>query len=97
MDIEFTQEALGDLERLRQFLVAVGAPYADEMASDIIRGLQNLQLFPRIGLPVRRAPDPDVMRDWYIGKYCVRYLIGKDAIYVLRIWHGKEDERSRIP
>ena len=97
MDIEYTQEALDDFDRLWQFLMDASAPYADEMTSDIIRGLQNLQLFPRIGLPVSRARDPDVMRDWYIGKYCVRYLIGKNTIYVLRIWHGKEDERNRIP
>ena len=97
MDIEYSQDALEDLERLRQFLEDAGAPYAEEMTSDIIRGLQNLRLFPRIGLPVRHSPDPDAMRDWYIGKYCVRYLIGKDMIHVLRIWHGKEDERNRIP
>ena len=97
MDIEFTPEALDDLERLRQFLVDAGAPYAEEMASEILRGLQNLRLFPRMGLSVQRAPDPDIMRDWYIDKYCARYLIGRDAIYILRIWHGKEDERNRLP
>lgn len=97
MDIEYSHDALDDLERLRLFLEEAGAPYAQEMKFDIISGLQNLQLFPRMGLPVQRSPDPDVMRDWYIGKYCVRYLIGKDTIYVLRIWHGKENERNRMP
>jgi plasmid stabilization system protein ParE len=86
-----------DLERLRQFLIEAGAPYAKRMANDIIQGLQILRLFPRMGLPVQRAPDPDVIRDFYIDKYCVRYLITTEIIYILRIWHGREDERNKTP
>lgn len=97
MKIEFTPESLDDLERLRQFLVDAEASYAKNMLSDIIQGLQKLQLFLRLGLPVRQAPDPNIMRDWYIGRYCVRYLIGKNVIYILRIWHGKENERNYWP
>lgn len=50
--IEFPPESLNDLERLRQFLVDAGTPYAKRMVSDIMQGLQKLQLFPRLGLPV---------------------------------------------
>ena len=88
---------MDDLERLRQFLMEAGAPYAKRMANDIIQSLQNLQLFPRLGLPVQRAPDPDVIRDLYVDKYCVRYLITTEVIYILRVWHGREDERNQIP
>ncbi|MCH7696446.1 MAG: type II toxin-antitoxin system RelE/ParE family toxin [Proteobacteria bacterium] len=88
MQIKFTPESLDDLERLRQFLMEAGAPYAKRMANDIIQSLQNLQLFPRLGLPVQRAPDPDVIRDLYVDKYCVRYLITTEVIYILRVWHS---------
>lgn len=97
MDIQFTPEAVADLERLRQFLMEAGAPYVKRMADDIAQGLQNLQLFPRLGLSVQRAPDPDVIRDLYIGKCCVRYLITSEVIYILRVWHGREDERNQNP
>ncbi len=97
MEIEFTPESLDDLERLRQFLMEAGAPYAKRMANDILQGLQNLQSFLRLGLSVQRAPDPDVIRDLYIGKYCVRYLITTEVIYILRVRHGREDERNKIP
>lgn len=97
MDIQFTPESLDDLDRLRQFLMEAGAPYAKRMANDIVQSLQNLQLFPRLGLPVQRAPDPDVIRDLYIDKYCVRYLITTEVIYILRVWHGREDERNQSP
>ncbi|HEY4656058.1 MAG TPA: type II toxin-antitoxin system RelE/ParE family toxin [Cyclobacteriaceae bacterium] len=97
MEIQFTPESVDDLERLRQFLIEAGAPYAKRMANDIVQSLRNLQLFPRLGLPVQRAPDPDVIRDLYVSKYCVRYLIATEAIYILRVWHGREDERNKLP
>ena len=97
MDLRFTPESLNDLERLRQFLIEAGAPYAKRLANDIVQGLQNLRLFPRMGLRVQQAPDPDVIRDLYIDKYCVRYLITVEIIYILRVWHGREDERNKTP
>ena len=69
------------MERLRQFLVDVDAPYSENMVPDIIQGLQKLRLFPRLGRPVRRAAEPDAIRDWYIGWYCVRYLIEENVIH----------------
>ena len=96
MEIKFTPESLDDLERLRRFLMEAGTPYAKLMANDIVQSLHNLQSYPRLGLPVQRAPDPDVIRDLYIGKYCVRYLIDTEVIYILRIWHGREDERNKV-
>lgn len=97
MDIQFTPESVDDLERLRQFLMEAGASYAKRMANEIVQGLQNLRLFTRLGLPVQQAPDPDVIRDLYIDKYCVRYLITTEVIYILRVWHGREDERNQSP
>ena len=49
-----------------------------------------------LDLKVQRAPEPDLIRDLYIGQYCVRYLIGTDYLYILRIWHGKENERNNL-
>ena len=97
MEIQFTPESVDDLERLRRFLIEAGAPYAQRMANDIMQSLRILQAFPRLGLPVQRAPDPDVTRDLYVGKYCVRYLIAMETIYILRVWHGREDERNKLP
>ena len=47
-----------------------------------------------MGLPVARAPDPDTIRDLFIGQYTVRYLLDKDHVVILRIWHGKEVEKD---
>ncbi|MCP5035707.1 MAG: type II toxin-antitoxin system RelE/ParE family toxin, partial [Actinomycetia bacterium] len=38
--------------------------------------------------------DPEQIRDLYVGNYTVRYLIINEVIYILRIWHGKENEKN---
>ncbi len=68
MRIEFTPESLTDLERLRAFLRDAGAPYAKRVATDIVQGLEKLRQFPRLGLKVHRAPDPDLIRDLFIDQ-----------------------------
>ena len=47
---------------------------ARRIAAEILDGIENLSRFPDIGLPVNRAPDPDRIRDLFIGSYTVRYL-----------------------
>ncbi|MCP4238392.1 MAG: type II toxin-antitoxin system RelE/ParE family toxin, partial [Aestuariibacter sp.] len=44
-------------------------------------------------LKVERAFEPQRIRDLFVGNYIVRYLIGDGEIVVLRIWHGKENEK----
>ncbi len=41
-----------------------------------------------------RAPDPDAIRDLYVGAYTIRYLIITEVIYVLRLWRDKEQEKD---
>jgi hypothetical protein len=45
-------------------------------------------------LPVLKATDPEKIRDIYVGQYTVRYLITDELIYILRIWHGKENDKN---
>ncbi len=47
-----------------------------------------------MGLPVNKAPDPEIIRDLYVGKYTARYLLDNFNIYILRIWHNKENEKN---
>ena len=57
-------------------------------------GVEKLKIFPGMGLPVHLAPDPEIIRDLYIGQYTIRYLLSKKRVYILRIWHGKEIEKD---
>lgn len=92
--VEYSPESLKDLHRLVEF-VEVKNPYATRrIAIDLQEGVSRLKQFPEIGLPVLKAPDPERIRDLYIGAYTVRYLIADSTIYILRVWHSKENEKN---
>ena len=94
MKISYTQEAINDLERLRQFIESKNQFAARRISSELLDGIGNLHSFPKMGLPVARAPDPEGIRDLFIGQYTVRYLLDEDHLIILRVWHGKEVEKD---
>ena len=94
MNLRFAPEAVDDLVRLRKFIEEKNPTAAQRVANDLLLGLEKLKVFPEIGLKVERAFDPNRIRDFFIGSYIVRYLIGDGEIVVLRIWHGKENEKD---
>ncbi|MCG5516919.1 type II toxin-antitoxin system RelE/ParE family toxin, partial [Ectothiorhodospira sp. 9100] len=56
--------------------VEVKNPFAARrIAIDLQEGIDKLKQFPKIGLPVLKASDPELIRDLYISRYTVRYLI----------------------
>jgi toxin ParE1/3/4 len=93
MNLRFAPEAIEDLIRLREFIELKNPTAAKRIAKDLLLGMEKLKVFPEIGLKVARAFEPHRIRDLYIGSYTVRYLIGEGEIAVLRLWHGKENEK----
>lgn len=91
MRIAYSPEAIEDLRRLREFIAIKNPSAAKRIAASIIKGIQQLNPFPYLGLKVARAPDPEMIRDLIIGNYTVRYLVDGDEIDILRVWHHKEE------
>lgn len=94
MKINYSLESIHDLIRLRKFIEVKNPEAAERIASELLAGIDNLKVFPRMGLPVSHAPDPDVIRDLFVSKYTVRYLLGSHVIFILRVWHEKEIEQD---
>jgi plasmid stabilization system protein ParE len=94
MRVRLTFEAIHDLERLRAVRESKNPHAARRIAAEILDGIENLALFPDLGLPVPRAPEPKLIRDLFVGSYTVRYLREENSIIILRIWHGKESEKD---
>ena len=94
MKVKYSPESIDDLQRVVEFVEYKNPYAARRIAIDLQEGLLKLKQFPQIGLPVSKAPDPEKIRDLYLGEYTVRYLITDEAIYILRIWHGKENEKN---
>jgi plasmid stabilization system protein ParE len=90
MSLRFSPEAVGDLARLRKFIEEKNPAAAQRIARDLLFGMEKLKVYPEIGLKVDRAFEPHRIRDLFIGRYTVRYLIGEGEIVILRLWHSKE-------
>jgi len=90
MNLLYSEEAIQDLVRLREFIEIKNPLAAQRAAASIKKGISQLKDFPRLGVKVDTAPDSDVVRDLIIGNYLARYLIMEQVIYILRIWHHKE-------
>jgi len=89
MRLIFSRAAVLDLVRLREF-IAMHNPGAAKRVSRRLRGaIKGLVNNPQIGRPV---PDlPGEVRELIFGKYIARYEVRTNLLYILRIWHGKED------
>jgi len=94
MKIRYSPESIDDLQRVVEFVEVKNPFAARRIAIDLQEGVGKLKQFPKIGLPVLKAPDPEHIRDLYIGNYTVRYLVTDEMIFILRIWHNKENEKN---
>ena len=93
MKLVYTNDAIEDLKRLREFIAVHNPTSASKIAAELIAKVELLPEFPRIGTPVQMAPVPDVIRDMVFGKYVVRYSVHSSAVIILRVWHELENER----
>jgi plasmid stabilization system protein ParE len=89
MKLAFSRAAVSDLVRLREF-IAVHNPTVDvRVATRLRAAISHLTDSPQIGRPVEDLPGE--IRELIFGKYVVRYQVRQTIVYILRIWHGRED------
>lgn len=93
MKVKYSPESIDDLQRVVEFVEGKNPYAARRIAIDLQEGVEKIKQFPKIGLPVLKAPDSDVIRDLYINNYTVCYLITEEVIYILRVWHHQENEK----
>lgn len=90
MELKWTSKALSDLVRLYEFLTPENKP-------DAARVVQALTKAPTILLAHRRIGEqlfeyePREVRRLLVGHYEMRYEIQDSSLYVLRVWHTRED------
>ncbi|WP_048307876.1 type II toxin-antitoxin system RelE/ParE family toxin [Halomonas sp. PR-M31] len=93
MKLAYTDEAIEDLRRLREFIAVHDPSAAARVAAELVGKIELLPDFPRMGATVEIAPVPDSVRDMVFGKYVVRYSVHVSALIILRVWHELEGER----
>ena len=94
MKLVYSQEAVADLARLREFIANNDPTAAARVAGDLIARIDSLCAFPEMGRSVLLAPEPDSIRDFIFGKYVVRYTVHGTALAILSIWHHYESSRG---
>ena len=93
MKLVYTDEAIEDLKRLREYIEIHNSSVAAKIARELVGKIELLLNFPRIGTSIEMTPVADSIRDMVFGKYVVRYSVHTSAIIILRVWHSLEGER----
>jgi plasmid stabilization system protein ParE len=90
MKLRWTIKALSDLARLHEFLTITNASAAVRTVQSLTAAPTVLLENPRIGEKLEEFEPREVLR-MLAGSYEIRYEIRKSTIYVLRLWHTRED------
>ncbi|EPJ81512.1 type II toxin-antitoxin system RelE/ParE family toxin [Pseudomonas sp. CFII68] len=90
MELKWTSKALADISRLYEFLAAVNQPAAARTVQQLTAAPITLLTNPRIGERLEEFEPRDVRRI-QIGHYEMRYEIIHSTVYLLRLWHTRED------
>lgn len=90
MELKWTSKALSDLARLYEFLAPANKIAAARTVQSLAAAPTNLLDNPRIGERLEEF-DPRDVRRILVGRYEMRYEIQESIIYVLRLWHTREN------
>jgi plasmid stabilization system protein ParE len=90
MELKWTSKALSDLSRLYEFLASVNQSAAARVVQSLTNAPTTLLTNPRIGEQLFEFEQREIRRI-FVGSYEVRYEIKESTIYVLRLWHTREN------
>ncbi|CAB3926171.1 type II toxin-antitoxin system RelE/ParE family toxin [Achromobacter deleyi] len=88
--LQWTSKALADLARLYEFLAPLNSPAAARVVQALVKAPSILQTNPRIGEQLFQF-EPREVRRILVGEYEIRYEIQDSVVYVLRLWHTREN------
>lgn len=90
MNIQWTGRASSDLVRLYEHLRPVAPEAAARVIQQLARAPDQLLDYPRIGEKLE-AYGPREVRRIFVGNYELRYEIANATIFILRLWHCREN------
>ena len=88
MQIRFSPESVEDLKRLYEFIAEHDMDAARTTALNLKSAINRFADFPHIGHPL---DDLVGVREFVFGRYVIRYTAKGEFVYVLRVWHGREE------
>ena len=89
--VEWSQNALDDLERFAAFLQLQHSQLAGIVAQEIIARAQVLSEFPRLGRPLaKRREYRQLVLQVLNAPYVFQYRLADERLVILRVFHGRE-------
>jgi plasmid stabilization system protein ParE len=90
MEVKWTNKGLSDLSRLFDFLVSIYRQTAVKTLQSLTAAPVRIFEQPKIGERLEEF-DPREVRRLFVAHYEMRYEIRSNTLYILRIWHTKEN------
>lgn len=90
MQVKWTTSAHRDLVRLYEFLLPANPRAAKKVATQLVREAKRLHTHPLLGVALDQYT-PRNVRSLIIGDYELRYEVTADTLFILRLWHTRED------
>jgi plasmid stabilization system protein ParE len=92
MIVKWTSKALSDLVRLFEFLALLNRVAAARTIHSLTQAPNSLLKNPRIGEKLQEF-EPRELRRILVGSYELRYEIREGTIYIVRLWHTREERK----
>ena len=90
MRIIWSSAGWADVERLYSFMADKDLEAADALVDRLADAPLSLVDVPRLG-PRLSQFDPREVRELRVGRYLMRYELAEDRIYILRLFHSREN------
>ena len=91
--IKWRLDAVQDIDRLREFLFAKDPSAAQQAAYVIYHAVKRLEDRPEIGRPLSDGTKRrEIIIPFGASAYILRYVFENDNVFVLRIWHSRENK-----
>jgi plasmid stabilization system protein ParE len=88
--LRWTSAAYGDLKRIHEFLLPVSPTAAARSVRAVVARVRRIPAQPRLGDKVSGFEAREVRRV-LVEKYEIRYELAGSDIYILRIFHTREE------
>ena len=91
VDVDWSDDALADLDRFAAFLQDQSAEVAAVVADEIIARAQLLSRHPKLGRPIStREEYRQIVMQVLGGAYVFQYRYDGNRVVMLRVFHGRE-------
>ena len=90
MALHWTSKGQSDLVRLYEFLRPINPEAAVRVVRQLVAGAKRIPSHPRLGARLSEFAPREVRRV-RVGDYEIRYEVTDTEIFVLRIFHTRED------